>query len=160
MSNHERGMEKTTDHLHRQTVNSKKNCLTWRSKLGQQLELLRQLKTQAISRLCLLLTKAKATNPMKLTVLTRNHNTVGGLGEEALFPVYGMEIIGLYFSLSLPGRMILGKSLLQVVMPALLNLQQFSKYSEIKSQFSSLSKRTSPRTGEIARAQIKGLQRR
>ncbi|CAN6871434.1 unnamed protein product [Brassica oleracea] len=71
MSNHERGMEKTTDHLHRQTVNSKKNCLTWRSKLGQQLELLRQLKTQAISRLCLLLTKAKATNPMKLTVLTR-----------------------------------------------------------------------------------------
>ncbi|KAL0759420.1 hypothetical protein Bca101_075570 [Brassica carinata] len=95
MSNHERGMEKTTDHLHRQTVNSKKNCLTWRSKLGQQLELLRQLKTQAISRLCLLLTKAKATNPMKLTVLTRNHNTVGGLGEEALFPVYGMEIIGL-----------------------------------------------------------------
>ncbi|KAF3526076.1 hypothetical protein F2Q69_00048024 [Brassica cretica] len=66
-SDHEHSMEKTTDHLHRQTVNSKKNCLTWRSKLEQQLQLLRQLKTQGIS---------------------RNHNTVGGLGEEALFPVY------------------------------------------------------------------------
>ncbi|WZY70440.1 hypothetical protein YC2023_002680 [Brassica napus] len=63
-------MEKTTNHLHRQTVNSKKNDLTWRSKLGQQLQalqLLWQLKTQAIS---------------------RNHNIVGGFGEEALFPVY------------------------------------------------------------------------
>ncbi|CAN6918197.1 unnamed protein product [Brassica oleracea] len=50
MSDHERGMEKTTDHLHRQTVNSKNNYLAWRSKIGQQLQLLRQLKTQAILR--------------------------------------------------------------------------------------------------------------
>uniref|UniRef100_A0A0D3CS82 Uncharacterized protein n=1 Tax=Brassica oleracea var. oleracea TaxID=109376 RepID=A0A0D3CS82_BRAOL len=49
-SDHEHSMEKTTDHLHCQTVNSKKNCLTWRSKLEQQLQLLRQLKTQGISR--------------------------------------------------------------------------------------------------------------
>ncbi|CAF1928570.1 unnamed protein product [Brassica oleracea var. botrytis] len=60
-------MEKTTDHLHRQTMKFEKYCLTWRSKIEQQLPLLRQLKTQAIS---------------------ENQNTVGVLGEEALFPVY------------------------------------------------------------------------
>ncbi|KAF8088738.1 hypothetical protein N665_0531s0011 [Sinapis alba] len=49
-SDHEHGMKKTTNHLHRQTVNSEKNCLMWRSKLEQQLQLLRQLETQAISR--------------------------------------------------------------------------------------------------------------
>ncbi|KAF2582055.1 hypothetical protein F2Q68_00004077 [Brassica cretica] len=49
LSDHESGMEKTTDHLHRQTMNFEKYCLTWRSKIEQQLPLLRQLKTQAIS---------------------------------------------------------------------------------------------------------------
>ncbi|CAN7110158.1 unnamed protein product [Brassica rapa subsp. narinosa] len=64
----------------------------------------------------------------------RNHNTVGGLGEEALFPVYWN-----------------GDS-----WPVL----RVQKLLPITWNFHIITRRTRPRTEEIVRAQIKGLQRR
>ncbi|KAF2594354.1 hypothetical protein F2Q70_00043441 [Brassica cretica] len=89
-SDHEHSMEKTTDHLHRQTVNSTKNCLTWRSKLEQQMQLLRQLKTkESQEKMRFRYSGGKSMQiAAKALYHKLNHNTVGGLGEEALFPVY------------------------------------------------------------------------
>ncbi|CAG7887954.1 unnamed protein product [Brassica rapa] len=64
----------------------------------------------------------------------RNHNTVGGLGEEALFPVYWN-----------------GDS-----WPVL----RVQKLLPITWNFHIITRRTRPRTEEIVIAQINGLQRR
>ncbi|CAN7099801.1 unnamed protein product [Brassica rapa subsp. narinosa] len=64
----------------------------------------------------------------------RNHNTVGGLGEEALFPVYWN-----------------GDN-----WPVL----RVQKLLPITWNFHIITRRTRRRTEEIVRAQIKGLQRR
>uniref|UniRef100_A0A0D3AAY9 Uncharacterized protein n=1 Tax=Brassica oleracea var. oleracea TaxID=109376 RepID=A0A0D3AAY9_BRAOL len=90
MSDHERGMEKTTDHLHRQTVNSKNNYLAWRSKLGQQLQLLRQLKTQAILRL--------KTQMMLIAYASQGHQPPEANGSHQVYVNY---------ELMLPGKFVL-----------------------------------------------------
>uniref|UniRef100_A0A0D3AX73 Uncharacterized protein n=1 Tax=Brassica oleracea var. oleracea TaxID=109376 RepID=A0A0D3AX73_BRAOL len=64
----------------------------------------------------------------------KNHNTVGGLGEEALFHVYRNEYNW----------------------PVL----RVQKLLPITWNFHIITRRTRPRTEEIVRAQIKGLQRR
>ncbi|CAF1928833.1 unnamed protein product, partial [Brassica oleracea var. botrytis] len=64
----------------------------------------------------------------------RNHNTVGGLGEETLFPVYWN-----------------GDNW---------HVLRVQKLLPITWNFHIITRRTRPRTEEIVRAQIKGLQRR
>ncbi|CDY46343.1 BnaC01g30270D [Brassica napus] len=102
MSDHERGMEKTTDHLHRQTVNSKKNYLAWRSKLGQQLQLLRQLKTQAISRL--------KTQMMLIAYASQGHQPPEANGSHKTVSVTNIFLcvhVYVNYELMLPGKFVL-----------------------------------------------------
>ncbi|KAF2598193.1 hypothetical protein F2Q68_00012128 [Brassica cretica] len=73
----------------------------------------------------------------------RNHNTVGGLGEEALFPVYWNEYNWPVLTAESPETV-----------TDHLELPYYNKVRYL------LLERTRPRTEEIVRAQIKGLQRR